>query len=60
MSMTDIARAYAELAHAHGDKRLQAGRWPYLSQRLDDLERDWPGIRDAVIARARAFGGAAV
>ena len=53
-----LPEAYTELAHAGGDKALQAGRWPYLSQRLKDLEAHWPGIRAYVIAGAKAMGAA--
>lgn len=53
--LEDMVKAYTQLAHANGDKALQAGRWPYLSQRLQELEEDYPGIRQAVIDRVRGI-----
>lgn len=44
---------YVNLAWQDGDMKLQAGWWPYIGKRLDELDLEFMGIRAEVLGRLK-------
>lgn len=55
MAIGVIVDHYALLTHANGDPAIRSGWRPYLAQRMPEIERDLPGLSDAVRSRVRAL-----